>query len=184
VRRTAIAVWRFPVIGESLELATFCTGTGARWAERRVSIRGDQGGGLEAVSLWIHIDLATGRPTPMTPRFFELYGEAAGGRVVRARLQHPEPGDPTSRRPWPLRFTDFDVMGHMNNAAYWAMVEDELSRRSDLRAPLQAEVEFRVAVQQGDAVELVIRDGESDLWLWIVRADATVCASAHVGRTA
>ncbi len=40
-------------------------------------------------------------------------------------------------------------MGHMNNAAYWAMVEEELSRRSDLRAPLQAEVEFRVCGPAG-----------------------------------
>ena len=80
-----------PVVGEQLVLRTFCSGTGGRWAERRVQVRGDQGGAVEAVSLWVHVDLATGRPTPLTPRFFDLYRDAAGGRTVRARLVHPEP---------------------------------------------------------------------------------------------
>ena len=93
-----------------------------------------------------------------TPRFFALYGEAAGGRTVRARLAHPGPARRAGAgRRWPLRVTDFDVMGHMNNAAYWAAVEEELRRRRDLRAPLRAEVEFRVAIEPGDDVRIVDR---------------------------
>src|SRR3954470_20577383 len=48
VRRTALQVDRVPVIGEELALQTFCSGTGARWAERRVQVRGDRGGAVEA----------------------------------------------------------------------------------------------------------------------------------------
>ena len=58
-------------------------------------------------------------------------------------------------RRWPLRATDFDVMGHMNNAAYWAAVEEELRRRRELRAPLGAEVEFRAAIEPDDEVDIV-----------------------------
>src|SRR3954464_4753129 len=123
VRRTALRIERIPVMGEELVLQTFCSGTGGRWAERRVRVRGDGGGAVEAVSLWVHVDLATGRPTPLTPRFFELYGEAAGGRTVRARLARPDPPAAAPGRPWPLRATDFDVISHMNNAVYWATVE-------------------------------------------------------------
>jgi acyl-ACP thioesterase len=183
VRRTALRAERIPVIGEELVLQTFCSGTGGRWAERRVRVRGDQGGAVEAVSLWVHVDMVTGRPVPLTARFFELYGEAAGGRTVRARLSHPDP--PTGPgRPWPLRATDFDVMSHMNNAVYWATVEEELRRRRDLRAPLGAEVEFRVAIEPGDEVEIVTQDGEGDVRLWLVRQGGVVGASAHIWRSA
>jgi acyl-ACP thioesterase len=185
VRRTAIEVRSFPTIGEQLELRTFCTGTGGRWAERRVTGQGDRGGSLDAVSLWVHIDPGTGRPSVLSPRFFELYGEAAGGRTVRARLQHPDPPPADARhRRWPLRFTDFDVLGHMNNAAYWSLVEEELAHRRDLRAPLRAEVEFRTAVQPGDDVHAVVGDGEHDARVWLVRSDGAVCASGHVWRLA
>jgi acyl-ACP thioesterase len=183
VRRTAVQVDRVPVVGEHLVLRTFCSGTGGRWAERRVQVHGDQGGAVEAVSLWVHVDLDTGRPTPLTPQFFELYGEAAGGRTVRARLTHPDPpagGD--TGHPWPLRATDFDVMRHMNNAVYWAAVEEELRRRRDLRAPLRAEVEFRAAIEPGDDVNIVTQDGEGELRLWLRRDGATVAASAHLWR--
>src|SRR6202022_2394278 len=112
----------------------------------------------------------SGRPVPLSERFFELYGEAAAGRTVRARLQHPDPpADADTVRTWPLRVTDFDVMAHMNNAAYWVVVEEELARRRDLRAPLRAELEFRVAIEPGDDVRLVSSDGEGDLRLWLVR---------------
>jgi acyl-ACP thioesterase len=138
---------------------------------------------VEAVSLWVHVDMVTGRPVPLTARFFELYGEAAGGRTVRARLSHPDP--PTGPgHPWPLRATDFDVMSHMNNAVYWATVEEELRRRRDLRAPLGAEVEFRVAIEPGDEVEIVTQDGEGDVRLWLVRQGGVVGASAHIWRSA
>jgi acyl-ACP thioesterase len=183
VRRTALRVERIPVIGEELVLQTFCSGTGGRWAERRVRVRGDRGGVVEAVSLWVHVDLVTGRPVPLAPRFFALYGEAAGGRTVRARLSHPDPPVGGAGRRWPLRATDFDVMSHMNNAVYWATVEEELRRRRDLRAPLGAEVEFRLAIEPGDEVDIVTQDGEGDLRLWLVRQGGAVGASAHLWRS-
>jgi Acyl-ACP thioesterase len=33
------------------------------------------------------------------------------------------------RQAWSLRFADFDVMGHVNNAAYWQVVEEAMARR-------------------------------------------------------
>ena len=155
VRRTALRAERIPVIGEELVLQTFCSGTGGRWAERRVRVRGDQGGAVEAVSLWVHVDMVTGRPVPLTARFFELYGEAAGGRTVRARLSHPDP--PTGPgRPWPLRATDFDVMSHMNNAVYWSVVEDYLYSSPELlSAPLRVTIEHNAPVALGDKLEII-----------------------------
>src|SRR5258708_35087424 len=74
VRRTTIRVPQWPVLGERLELTTFCSGFGPRWAERRTRVVGDRGACVEAVSLWVYVD-AGGRPAPLPPEFHRIYGE-------------------------------------------------------------------------------------------------------------
>src|SRR5688572_18174715 len=155
VRKTVIEVRAFPRYLEKLQLATWCSGTGSHWAERRISIRGEAGGAIEATSTWVHFDHRSGRPKRVPDSFEALYGEASGGRKVKARLLHPGPPEGASSRPWPLRFTDFDVLDHVNNAAYWEAVEEELAPRRDLRAPLRAELEHHRAVERHDDVRLV-----------------------------
>jgi acyl-ACP thioesterase len=51
VRRTELVVQQPPRFLERVALATWCGGTGSRWAERRVSIRGVKGGRVESASL-------------------------------------------------------------------------------------------------------------------------------------
>ena len=178
VRRTAIEVQQFPVFGEELTLATWCGGTGGRWAERRVSVTGSDGGHIEAATLWVHLAVDTLRPAPLSPQFMALFGEAAGGRTVRARLEHDDPPTDATGREWPTRFADFDVLGHMNNAAYWETVEQELARRRDLRAPLRAELEFRHQIEPDHVVTLAVDDA-GPLSIWLTGASG-VFASAMV----
>ena len=41
---------------------------------------------FETVSLWVHLDADSGRPTPLPADFHEIYGgAAAGGPLVRPR---------------------------------------------------------------------------------------------------
>ena len=79
-RRSVIEVLEYPTAREPLTLTTWCSGTSARWAERRTSIRGAHGGRVEAAALWIHIDAATGRPAKWGDDFAAAYLEAAQGR--------------------------------------------------------------------------------------------------------
>jgi acyl-ACP thioesterase len=180
VRKTIIEVTAFPRYLEPLELATWCSGTGSHWAERRISIVGAQGGAVEAASTWVHFDTGSGRPSRIPAGFDEIYGEAARGRRVKARLDHPEPpeGD-LDRFPWPLRFTDFDVLGHVNNAASWQMVEEAISSRRHLRAPLRAEVQHRIAIERGATVEVTTADDHDEMSLW-ASADGSIAVTATV----
>jgi acyl-ACP thioesterase len=175
VRRTVIDVHAFPQLDEELTLATFCGGIGGRWAERRVSITGDGGGHIEAATIWVHVDPATARPRPLSDDFHRIFGPTAAGRRVSAKLTHgdPPPAALIGARPWPLRAVDFDMLGHVNNAASWAVVEEALGPRPEVAPPFRAEVEFRRAVEHGELVELVewveqdehARPGAIDLWL-------------------
>jgi acyl-ACP thioesterase len=189
VRRTAIAVMTSPRFREVLTLTTFCSGTGGRWAERRVSVTGDRGASIEAVSLWVHLDPRSAKPLPLPEDFHAAYDTAAQGRVVSARLQHPsEVPLGAVRQPWPLRATDFDLLGHVNNAATWSLVEDVLAARPHLRVPLWAELEYRAAVEPGDHVELATIDIDGPdgptTSVWLVEAAADSERSPRLFATA
>jgi acyl-ACP thioesterase len=188
VRRTVVDVVRGAVFGEILTFTTYCSGLGAAWAERRLQVTGDRGAHIEIATLWVHLDIVSGRPQKLPAHFLEIYAEAAGGRTVRARLEHgPAPGGP--RRPWPVRFVDFDTVGHMNNAAYWAAVEEVIADRGFEPVGCRIELEYGHGVDRGRAVDLVIAEenppgkptGErSGFSLWWVCEDIGTAASGVV----
>jgi acyl-ACP thioesterase len=162
---------------ERLELSTFCSGIGSRWAERRVSVVGAEGGRVEAVSLWVHVDAVTGRPKPVGPRFDALYGEAAAGRVVDGRLRHDAltPADAgVGEVPWLPRVSDLDVLDHVNNAIAWSVVEQAVARAARsgptpgawARSPRRVEVEYRDPVDRA-----FVEDGPHPVVLFRVRGD-------------
>jgi acyl-ACP thioesterase len=163
VRRVGLEIARFPRLGERVEVRTACSALGARWAERRTSLPG-----VEAVALWVAIDPETLRPARID-HLADVYGESAGDRRVRAGLVHPAPPPDAAARPWPLRRADLDVGGHVNNAAYWQAIEQEL----DAGDGLYAEVEHRAPCGADEEVN-VVSAGERR---WVVKADGTVCAS-------
>ncbi len=191
LRSSDLEIVTTPVYHESVELATFCSGTGPRWAERRTRLVGDRGATVDAAGLWVFIDREHGRPLPLDDDFHDRYGESAGGRRVRGRLVHDAPPAGAASRPWPLRTSDFDVLDHVNNARSLEAVEDELVRRLPGRVALRARVEYRGTLERDDSVTLVSTvepddDDEDVLALWLVvggevRVSATVTV-AGLGR--
>jgi acyl-ACP thioesterase len=180
VRRTRMLIRRFPRFAERYEVETFCSGLGKMWAERRTRIvahPGDGDGGaepaIEAVALWVHLDPLSRRPIPFSDDEFEAYGGAAAGRRITARLRHPLPvADVESTVPWRFRATECDIADHVNNAAYWQPLEEELLARPEQPDELDVEIEFRTPAQPGD--KRVLRDGTRR---WIVSDDGETHAS-------
>jgi acyl-ACP thioesterase len=171
VRRAQLEILA-PFAGdEVVELETWCSGTGASAAARRTSIVGDRGGRIEAEVVWIHLgrDL---QPARLPQRFHDVYAASAEGRGVSTRLGLRGPRNGNAR-PWPLRATDVDLLGHVNNAVYWSAVEETLW-------PLErAALEYRRPLDLGDDVELHVGDGEL---AFVVGGEPRAAASslAHV----
>jgi acyl-ACP thioesterase len=163
VRRTMIRVARPARLNERVALTTYCTGSGRSWAERRTTIRGSNGSDalIEGVSLWVQIDLQSGRPSRLTDEFRTIYGEAAGDRQVSSKLSLPKPVPAAGGEPWRFRTTDVDPFDHINNAAQWVVMEDLLSRSGTARRGT-GEIEF--VAPAGRDVTLVVGDG-GDAWL-------------------
>jgi acyl-ACP thioesterase len=106
------------------------------------------------------------------PEYFEgLYAPSAQGRKIKARLHHPGPPDDAPTNPWRFRASDADLADHVNNAAYWEPLEEELAAGTE-PASLDAEIEFREPAQPGDATV-----ARGDGALWIAAPDGTVHAS-------
>ena len=171
VRRLRIRVDAFPAFAEEVALETWCSATGTAVAERRTSLRGTAGARVEAVALWVALD-AAGRPLKLDERFHATYATAANGRRARSRLRHPGPTDGAgARAPFAFRAADLDAAGHVNNAAYWAVLEEELGRLGP-GASFDAEVEHRAPSAPGPVEVLA-----DDPLRWVRAPDGEVIAS-------
>jgi len=160
VRKTELAVESPFGADGRVELTTWCSGIGGAAASRRYSLRGDAGGHVEAESVWIHLDRGL-RPLRLDARFVALFGPSAEGRGVATRFTLPAPpaGD---GRPWPLRRTDEDRLGHVNNAVYWVPLEERWGASA-----VRATLEYRKPVDVGEDARLVAADD----MLWVVVGD-------------
>ncbi len=171
VRRTRIRVNRWPRFGERFRVTTFCSGLGRMWAERRTDIDPDGGGDadpgartdVEAASVWVHLDTESWRPSPLTEAEISTYTDPLRPPPrVSARLRHPAPDSLDGGEPWTFRATECDIADHINNAAYWQPLEEELLTEADPDR-LDVEIEYRTPAQPG--VKRVLRDGRRR---WIV----------------
>lgn len=167
VRKTSIEVVQ-PIAGSTVELETWCSGVAAAAASRRYSLRGDDGGRIEAESVWVHLDREL-QPVRLPESFRETFGPSAEGHGVVTRFALPAPPAIPGER-WGLRRTDEDRLGHVNNAVYWVPVDEAFGA-----SVKEAQLEYRKPVDVSEDAELV-RDGGS---LWVV-VGAEVRAAAAI----
>ena len=167
VRRSVVDVLSFPTYLQEVDLTTWCGGTGSHWAERRTRLTAVDGAVLvDAATLWVHVDKDTLQPSRVPDDVAPVLSASAAGRQVGARLiLKPKDFDTASaeRRQWPLRFSDFDTVGHMNNAAYWEVLEEHMATDLRDRDGLRAVLEHVVQVDPGQSVtrEWTVGDGVS-----------------------
>jgi acyl-ACP thioesterase len=177
VRRIRIDIDVPFVQDREIELVTWCSGLAAIAAGRRWSLQGDRGGRAEVDSVWIHLGPDQ---RPLRIEGFDIYGESTGGRHVSTKLDLPDLPDRTSTVGWPLRASDIDVHGHVNNAIHWQAVEHALAAsRLDPIRPLSAELDYREPLDLGDEVELIAAE-DGGVLLAGLRAAGAVKAVARV----
>ncbi len=167
------------LLDTAVEIRTWGSSISSLAAGRRWSLVGDAGGAIEVDSTWIHLD-GDARPARIGDGF-DAYAEAAQGRAASTKLTLEPPALDCPRTAWPLRATDVDRMGHVNNAAYWAAVEHRLERSEpDLRAPHRALLDYRHPIDLEDPVELV-EDRVDRRYAAAFVVGQTISAVVHVG---
>jgi len=179
VRRTVIRQLKAISIEEMVELTTWSSGTASSSASRRTTAAGERGGLIEAESVWVHLSREL-RPERFGGNFFEVYGPSANGRRISTRLELPDLPATAKRISWPLRCSDIDVLGHLNNAAYWEAIEQSAaSNGCDLTAPFEAALEFRQPIDLEDELEL-LSSPEQNGYVLALTAAGTIRAVASI----
>jgi acyl-ACP thioesterase len=179
VRKCAVRIAAFPRLGQRLQVRTFCSAVGPRWAERTTTLAAGHGDLVQARAVWAAVARESGRPCPLGPDFYRVYAPSAGGRSVSVRLSHPRPAEPSAGDRWPLRVTDFDASGHVNNAIYWAAVEETVAGLGWL--PGGAEVEFHRPALPGCEPRLLRGAAPDQAWAWLLTGSSPL-ASARLDR--
>jgi len=176
LRSVRIVVLESCLSDRAVDVVTWGSAFSGLAAGRRWSLSGDAGGSIEVDSVWIHLG-PDARPARIGSGF-DSYAEAASGRAASTRLTLAAPTD-GSRVSWPLRSTDVDLMGHVNNAAYWTAVEHGLARRDAILGRLDARLDYHHPLDLGEEVELVESAGE-DVYSVAFAVGQTVKAVARV----
>ena len=178
VRRTLIDTEHPAVLGETFEATTWCTGIGRSWAERRTRIRGARGATVDAVSLWVQVDVATKRPTRISSDFVDAYATASQGRTVSARLALPgEPSRRATHATWHVRRTDLDPFGHVNNASTWSFLEEAVALDRSPRIG-RAEMEYLQPIERDeDGLVLLCERTAETSTAWLERDGTTLAAA-------
>lgn len=175
VRRTVIDVVRPARHLATLRLRRWCDALSTRWANVRVRLDdpgGDPDGPLiETAAFWIDVG-PTGMPKRISDELFEHMAANAHDTRLRWRPWLPDdlPQQSGDVRAFPLRATDLDPFGHMNNAAYWHGVEEVVATHPDLQdGPHRAVIEHLQPITAGEPLELrtLRRGDEATVWLTV-----------------
>lgn len=194
IRRTVIDVIEPISWPGEVTLQRWCGALSTRWANMRVSVTATHDtnrfnptprppGRIETEAFWINVT-DQGLPARLTDPAFEFLGSHTTEHRLRWKAMNttavPAENDVdgvAADRRHRLRITDFDPFRHLNNAAAWEAVEDELVDHPDLAArPHRAVIEYLRPIDFASGYRTPItvrrrREGDQ-LQMWLLISDA------------
>jgi acyl-ACP thioesterase len=81
-----------------------------------------------------------------------------------------------------VRFVDFDVLGHVNNSVYWAMVEEQRARRGLPDGSTTVTLEHHGGIDPGASVVTTAIDTSTGFDLWVTSTTGAASVVAAVVR--
>ena len=168
VRRSTFTVLCPTTAGEELEIRTWVEDFRRVRSHRRYELRGADGRlRLSALTDWVYVDRASGRPRRVPREMEDAFRLGASGPQERDGWYAPPPPPRPARATHQVRVYEIDSLGHVNNAVYLDVVAQAafeaieqagwpLARLvSDGTVPLLTggDLEYREAARYGDRLE-------------------------------
>ncbi|GGF23782.1 hypothetical protein GCM10007298_19630 [Williamsia phyllosphaerae] len=186
VRRTVIDVIEPISWPATVTLQRWCGALSTRWTNMRVRVTAEHEtnrfnpqmrppGLIETEAFWINVN-DKGMPSRITDEAFGMLAAMTDEHRLRWKTMNPEPAPEPGEtdRVHVLRSTDFDPFKHLNNAAYWEAVEDELLDHTDLTAgPHRAIIEYLRPITPGAQMTIRRRRDGDRLSMWMIVDDQT-----------
>jgi acyl-CoA thioester hydrolase len=178
VRRTTFSVVRPARADDELIVLTWVEDFRRVRSRRRYEATVTDAPALSAVTDWVFVDAATGRPRRVPDELETRFGIAVDAGAPRQPWQAPVPPAEPGRSTYRVRWSELDSLGHMNNAAYLdLLVQGTLDVLGGLGWPIErlsegttapyvasGDVEYLDEVRHGDRLETltwftVVADG-------------------------
>lgn len=177
-RRTVIDIRHGGTWPEELTAVRWCSKMGSRWCGVRIDLDGETGAHVETDAFWINFNAETETPSRLDDHFVTTFGAPAEPGPLRWRAWlDAQPHPDAQPVPFLLREADIDMMRHVNNAVYWAALEEALAQHPDLRErPLRGIVEFNSPLVPADRPTLVARRDGDQLSAWFMAGDRNAAA--------
>jgi acyl-CoA thioester hydrolase len=118
VRRTTFEAPRAWRVDEELQVRTWVEDFRRVRSRRRYEVLGPLGVALTAVTDWVFVDVATGRPRRVPDGMEARFGLPTASGGPRPPWHSPAPPPMPGRSHYRVRWAELDALGHMNNAAY------------------------------------------------------------------
>ncbi len=179
LRRVVTRLSARPRYLDAIETRTWCSGLGRAWAERRTDLYHNGDRVAKAKALWVNVAPATGFPRSLPDGFLEVFGPSANGRNVKPRFELSVPKKESSAvGSIPLRYSDLDIVDHVNNAIHLALAEDILAptvrgTASQIAPYNRVTVEFHDALQLPDPADWQVWHDSRSTTLHLSQAGVT-----------
>ena len=118
VRRTTFSVARPARADDELTVRTWVEDFRRVRSRRCYEVQVAGTPALSAVTDWVFVDVATGRPRRVPDELETRFGMAVDAGAPRTPWRAPAPPAEPGRSTYRVRWAELDSLGHMNNAAY------------------------------------------------------------------
>ncbi len=153
LKQNNFEILTFPTYGQKLTSKTYLTGSGRAWVER-TSVISDKDTGNELIAaraLWVLTNLKSGSPISVPESVYSIYGPLATHHKVQIRNgKRPELPSEKKKLNWQIRFSDQDILAHLNNATYLETVE-EIFYLNDIEINFQSQSTCQVTYRESTA---------------------------------
>lgn len=165
---------RRPELGEALKIGTWASDFKAMYGYRNFVIYDASGAcAVRANSIWIYMNLETGRPEKVTPQVVEIYRPEpplpmeTGGRKIKI------PGGLEEFPSFPVQKYQIDTNGHVNNGQYIQMASEWLPEDGHIK---KLRVEYKKAAMYGDRIVPLAGQNENETTVVLKSEDGQIFA--------
>ena len=145
-----IEIGRRPRLGERLTVGTWASGFKAMYGYRNFILRDESGDdAVRAASIWIYMNLETGRPEKVDDFVAEIYRPEPALEMEKAGRKIAVPDGLREYPAFPVQKYQIDTNGHVNNGQYLQMAEAWLPEDEQVE---KLRVEYRKAAVYGDMI--------------------------------
>lgn len=157
-----VEVVRYPMLGEHIVISTWASAFHGFFGDRNFVMKDEDDQVIAyANSIWVYMDLTSGRPAKPSEEEIGRYGMEPPFPMEYASRKVPMPREGVSKQPFKVRKYHIDTNHHVNNCGYVQMavelLEEELEADfSELR------VEYKKSAVYGDVIYPVLQtEGET-----------------------